>query len=208
MPCDHRQDAIGSRDFGSTSRSLLVRAKAQDGEAWQRLVTLYSPLVCHWCRRLGLAERDAADVVQEVFAAVAAHLGDFRRDRPGDTFRGWLQTITRRKVYDHFRRTRGEPAGAGGTEAYNRLAQVPAAEFDEPPELPEDDADRQLLHRALESIRHEFAPRTWQAFWRVVVDGLSTDEAGAELTMRPGTVRVAKSRVLHRLRQELGELIN
>jgi RNA polymerase sigma-70 factor (ECF subfamily) len=39
-----------------------------------------------------------------------------------------------------------------------------------------------------------------------VVDGKTAQEVAQELSMQPGTVRVAKSRVLHRLRKELGEL--
>lgn len=29
----------------------------------------------------------------------------FRRDREGDTFRGWLRVITAHKIHDHFRRS-------------------------------------------------------------------------------------------------------
>ena len=54
----------------------------------------------HWCRRCALTPEDTADVFQEVFRAVALHIADFRRDREGDTFRGWLRTITRNKVAD------------------------------------------------------------------------------------------------------------
>src|SRR5262249_34024756 len=85
-----------------TSRSLLERLQADGAAAWDRLVTLYAPLVLHWCRGGGLREQDVADVFQEVFQAVAAHVANFRRERQGDTFRGWLRTITRNKVYDHF----------------------------------------------------------------------------------------------------------
>jgi RNA polymerase sigma-70 factor (ECF subfamily) len=191
---------------GSTSRSLLVRLRADEADAWERLVKLYAPLVYHWCRKLGLAERDAADVLQDVFQAVAANIAGFHRDRPGDTFRGWLRTIARHKVYDHFRRQGREPAAAGGTAAFHRLAQFPAETTDDDGELPaDDDADRRLFRRALELIRSEFTERTWQAFWLVAVEGRSPADAGAELSMRPGAVRVAKSRVLHRLRQELGD---
>ena len=63
----------------------------------------------------------------------------------------------------------------------------------------------ELLTRALKSIRGEFQERTWQAFWRTVVEGRSAAEAGAGLEMQPGAVRVAKSRVLWRLRRELGD---
>src|SRR5207249_1709645 len=101
----------------STSRSLLQRVQANEPAAWDRLVSLYGPLVCHWCRRMGLPAQEIADVFQEVFQAVAAHLNRFHRDRPADTFRGWLRTITKNKVRDHYRRRRHEPQAAGGTEA-------------------------------------------------------------------------------------------
>ena len=187
-----------------TSLGLLERARAADAAAWGRLVALYAPLVFHWCRRWGLHEEDAADVFQEVFQSVAAHLGGFRKERAGDTFRGWLRTITRSKVHDHFRRRAREPEGVGGSAAQAWLAQVPAAP---PPgdEAAEARAERGLFRRALESIAPEFEERTWQAFWRTAVEGRAAKDVAAELAMTPGAVRVAKSRVLQRLREELGD---
>jgi RNA polymerase sigma-70 factor, ECF subfamily len=202
---DIRGRSGGSSRSSGTSRSLLDRIRANEAAAWDRLVALYAPLVFHWCRRAGLQEEDSADVFQEVFQAVAAHIDGFRRDHPGDTFRGWLRTIARNKIHDHFRRCGREPAGAGGSDAQKRMAQVPA-----PLPLEEQDAEREaerrLFGRALESIRDEFEERTWQAFWLTAVDGGSAKDAAAELGMSPGAVRVAKSRVLQRLREELGDL--
>jgi len=70
----------------------------------------------------------------------------------------------------------------------------------------EEEAERGLLRRALEMIRDEFEERTWQAFWRTTVDGQAPRDVAADLAMSPGAVRVAKCRVLHRLREELGDL--
>ncbi len=189
----------------ATSPSLLERVRANQAGAWERLVELYAPLVYHWCRRDGLTADDAADVFQEVFRAVAQHLADFRRDRPGDSFRGWLRTITRNKVRDHFRRLEGEPRAAGGTDAQLRLREVP-----EPAEVDpsEEDVVRQQLHRTLEAIRGEFEERTWRAFWEVQMEGRGTDEVGAELGLTPAAVRKAKFRVLRRLREDLGDLLD
>src|SRR5262245_64357028 len=97
----------------SLGASLLERLRAGQPGAWERLARLYGETVYGWCRRAGVPEADAADVSQEVFAAVARHIDDFRRERPGDSFRGWLWTITRNKVRDHFRR-RAEQARAAG----------------------------------------------------------------------------------------------
>ncbi|MES2788224.1 MAG: sigma-70 family RNA polymerase sigma factor [Planctomycetota bacterium] len=195
----------GPSEADATSLSLLFRLKANDATAWDRLVVLYAPLIHYWCRKLYLPDQDTADVFQEVFQAVAAKITTFRKERPGDTFRGWLRTITQNKVLDHFRRQGREPQAAGGTEANIRFMQVEALEDAEAQES-EERAYQQLIQRALELIRSEFTPRTWQAFWRVAVDGQRAVDVAEELEMRPGAVRVAKSRVLQRLRQELGEL--
>lgn len=199
-----------------TSRSLIDRLRADDADAWDRLVELYAPLVAHWCRRRGLAEADAADVFQEVFRSVATHLTDFRRDRTGDTFRGWLRTITANKIHDFYRKQRHEPRAVGGSEALLRFTRVPDPLIDEASSsgtsggaAPVDDdaaVERRLFLRGLELIRSEFEPRTWQAFWLTAVEGRSAKDAAAELSMTPGAVRVAKSRLLQRLREELGDV--
>lgn len=188
----------------STSRSLLGLARAGDATAWDRLSTLYAPLVFHWCRLRGLREADAADVVQDVFQAVATHLGPFRKLEKGDTFRGWLRTITENKIRDHFRRSAHEAEAVGGTEVQHRLNQVPAPSASE--SAPSDaDWDGEFLRRALDVVRPDFGDRTWQAFWRTVIDGQPPVEVAGELAMSAGAVRVAKCRVLKRLRDVIGE---
>jgi RNA polymerase sigma-70 factor (ECF subfamily) len=57
-------------------------------------------------------------------------------------------------------------------------------------------------------LRSEFEEHTWRAFWRVAVDGQPAPEVAAELGMKPNAVRTAKSRVLRRLREELGDLVD
>src|SRR4051812_44215393 len=102
----------------NTSLTLLDGVRARDQEAWRRLVHLYTPLVAYWCRRGGVRGEDVDDVIQEVFAGVSAGIDAFRRDRPGDTFRGWLRGVTRNKLLDWHRRRGRQPAeAAGGTEA-------------------------------------------------------------------------------------------
>lgn len=191
----------------STSRSLLCGLKENDSQAWDRLVELYAPLVIHWCRRLNVPEQDLGDIFQDVFQSLAKNINQFRKDRPGDTFRGWMRIITRNKVYDHFRKTGRQPGAIGGTEASKQLSQFPDAELDDD-QSDDDTAHNDLFLRSLELIRQDFAKQTWDAFWQVVVDGKTPKEVGEDLSMRPGTVRVAKSRVLHRLRRELGDVLD
>ncbi|MEK6261893.1 MAG: sigma-70 family RNA polymerase sigma factor [Planctomycetota bacterium] len=194
------------RSGGSTSRSLLADARLAVPAAWERLVRLYAPLVSSWCRRWGVVEQDVVDLLQDVFLSVASNLDRFRKERPVDTFRGWLYTITRNKVRDHLRRRAAEPAAAGGSEALLKLQQIldPNVDSESSP-MADDGILDELLRKALESIRGEFHDRTWQAFWGVVVEGRLASDVAADLEMTPGSVRVSKSRVLLRLRRELGD---
>jgi RNA polymerase sigma-70 factor (ECF subfamily) len=190
--------------FPSTSRTLLDRARARDERAWQTLVELYAPLVTSWCARQGVDGPDAEDIRQQVFQSVALNFDNFRRDRPEDTFRGWLRVITRNKVLDHFRRRDAQPEARGGTDAHRALQQVAAREL---PEDSEEDLGA-LYHRALELVRCEFESQTWTAFWKVAIEGRATADVASELSMSPAAVRKAKSRVVLRLRQEIGDLIS
>jgi RNA polymerase sigma-70 factor (ECF subfamily) len=52
----------------------------------------------------------------------------------------------------------------------------------------------------------KFHEQTWQAFWSAVVEGRDAAQVAGELGMKPGAVRVCKSRVLSRLRRELGDI--
>ena len=209
----HTPDARYSEGAASTSRSLLVRVKENDPAAWDRLVTLYAPLVTHWCRRLGVPEQDARDILQDVFGVLARSIDGFRRERQADSFRGWLRVITRNKVYDHYRKSNRQPSAVGGTDAYQLMHQLPDqlqedSELGEQVDGEDTRSEHELLLRALELIRQDFAPNTWQAFWLVVVDGKSPREVSELLKLSSGAVRVAKCRVLQRLRLELGELLD
>jgi RNA polymerase sigma-70 factor (ECF subfamily) len=187
---------------GSTSSSLIRRVKEHDQDAWQRLVRLYGPLVDFWIRRAGMQSADIHDIFQEVFTSVVRGIGSFRKEQPGDTFRGWLRTVTRNKVIDHYRRQNNETAGVGGSDFQLHLEAIPFPEAHSEDEV---SAIQQLRLRALELIQAEFEPRTWQMFWRVTVGDEPTRDVATALEVSQSAVRLAKSRVLRRLREELGD---
>jgi RNA polymerase sigma-70 factor, ECF subfamily len=186
-----------------TSLTLLARVKANDAQAWQRLSDLYGPLVYHWCRRSGFQAADAADVVQEVFCSVANGISDFQKERPSDTFRGWLWTITRNKVRDRCRGQVRRAEAVGGTDAQLRLEQIHDPWSDSSIDADDSREIRSLFGRALRFVRAEFENRTWEAFWMTTVNGRTTADVSAELGVSMDVVRQAKSRVLRRLRDEL-----
>jgi len=199
---------FSAASVGPTSLSLLERVKLDEPDAWTRLAKLYGPLVYQWSRRSGLSAEDAADVVQEVFAVLTQRLADFRRQRPGDSFRAWLWTITRNKVRDCGRRAATRAAASGGSAAHERLQELPG-EASEPFTDSEERCAVEwgITARAIELIRPEFAATSWQAFWLATVDGRAAADIAEELGITKHAVHQAKYRVLQRLRAEIRELV-
>jgi len=197
--------ATDQTESSSSGLSLAIRLREGSADAWRELVDLYGPLVDSWCRRAGLSAAARADVGQEVFLAVHRGIGRFDATRAHATFRGWLWTITRNAILKWLRRREPEPTG--GSTALARLAGIPdsweEAASDEPPSTPDESAS--LLRRALEQIRPTVEPQSWQAFWSTTVLGQSATDVAEELDLTPAAVRQAKSRILRRLRRQLGD---
>lgn len=192
---------MGQRSVPSTSSSLLRQVRDNDPQAWERLSTLYAPMVFAWCRTSGLQSADAADIVQRVFTAVYKSLDRFRHRSPHDSFRAWLWRITRNAVAMHVREASKQPQAVANPDA---LKQVVGCFRPEP--RPETESERlELLDRALQVLEPQFEAKTWQAFWRTTVDGEPGPQVANDLNMTPGAVRQAKYTVLQRLKTLLAQ---
>ena len=200
-------DADAAHRQSGTSLTLLERLRSNEPDAWRTTVHLYTPLVAHWCARAGVKGADADDVIQEVFRAAAGSLATFRRDRPGDSFRGWLRGITRRLLSAHFRQAARQPLGGGGTDLLDRLHEVPDSAPSPDDEAEDEAAASEVYRRALGVIRSAFEERSWIMFWRTAVEGRTPTEVAAEMDVSPAAVRQAKSRVLRKLKHQLGDVI-
>jgi RNA polymerase sigma-70 factor (ECF subfamily) len=186
----------------TTSISLLERLhRLEERAAWEQFVTLYTPLLFFWTRRLGMNETDAADLIQDVFTVLIEKLPDFQYDA-GKSFRAWLRTITYNKWRDFQRRRAADPIRQG-SEA---LPEMPAPDVSDP--FWEQEYRQHLVGQALELMRQEFQPTTWKACWECVVAGRPAGQVAVELGMSVEAVYTAKSRVLRRLRQELRGLLD
>jgi len=131
----------------------------------------------------------------------------FRRSERRVHFEHGFWTITRNKLRDHFRRNSRSPSATGGSIAMNLMQQTV-----DPSSIPDDEPTgdlqlQQLTSRALSQVQSEFEARTWKAFWRSVVDGVATSLVASELNMTEATVWKSRSRILRRLRQQLGDMM-
>src|SRR3974390_2954652 len=90
-----------------TRASLLVRIQdSQDAEAWRQFFDLYAPVVYGFARKRGLQDADAADVMQDVLRIVAGAAGKLEYDPARGSFRGWLYTVSRNRIFSFLEATR------------------------------------------------------------------------------------------------------
>jgi RNA polymerase sigma-70 factor (ECF subfamily) len=193
-------------DAPLTRATLLARLKdGRDTEAWREFARLYGPVIYSFARNRGLQDADAADLMQEVLRSVARNAGRMDYDPARGTFRGWLYTVTRNKVYNFLSAQKNKAKGVGDSSAVERLDAVPDHR---------EDADgvwdleyqRRVSARAMERVKDEFHANTWKAFWQTAVEGKAAGDVGKALKMTAGAVYVAKSRVLARLRDEVQKM--
>jgi RNA polymerase sigma-70 factor, ECF subfamily len=200
-----RADETSMPTQGSTSQSLLDRVQLGSEDDRRLLIALYSPLVLNRYIKKEVVSNleDRKDITNRVFLTVFRKIESdgFMRQGRG-AFRRWLKTITRNKVGDFIRRrSRKEAREKNLSGPWNGFADVPI-ENDE--ESPNDEMDRVLLVRqALELVREDFEPESYEMARRQLLEGLSAADAGADWGKTPNAASVAKSRVKRRLHEIL-----
>jgi RNA polymerase sigma-70 factor (ECF subfamily) len=147
-------------------------------------------------------------VTQQVIFAVTQAVDRWEPDGREASFRRWLFAIARKLALKFVQRGRAAHIaagrGAGGTDMQQMLDKLP--EPDHRTSMQFDDEYRTELFRwAAEQVRCEFRDTTWQAFWRTCVMNEPITSVADFLGMSPGSVYVARSRVIGRLRQMVEE---
>lgn len=189
-------------DSPLTRASLVLKLRdGTDHAAWQEFMKLYGPVVYGFARKRGLQDADAADLMQDVMRSVSSAIGRLDYDRSQGTFRGWLFTITRNRVFNFLSARRLRPQGSGDT-AMNRQLDAQSATTDGA-DVWELEYQRRLASLAMERVKKEFQETTWQAFWLTAVEGNSAADVSKKIGMSTGAIYVAKSRVLARLKEEV-----
>jgi RNA polymerase sigma-70 factor (ECF subfamily) len=194
-------------DAPPTRASLLVRIRdGRDQEAWRRFVQVYAPVVYGFARKRGLQDADAADVMQDVLRSVAGAAPRLNYDPARGSFRGWLYTVARNKIFNFLEAGRHRLGrGSGDPGAGERLEALAGPEW-RLAESWDEEYERNLAALAMGRVQGEVQAATWQAFWQTAVEGRSAREAGEALGMSAGAVYVARSRVLARLKDEVQRL--
>ena len=173
------------RSAPTSDSALVARHRAGDDRAFREIYLRHEPLVRIIVRaRLG-GQGDAADAVQDVFAAAWTRLGGLRDPA---CLRPWLAQIARRTAVDHGRRAARAPVGHGEPA----LLAVP----DPRPGPEEEVAARDLAHRLDRALR-DLSPRDATA---VALAAAGPAVVAAALGVSEGNAKVIVHRARRRLR--------
>ena len=187
-----------------TRESLLVQLRdPSQHEAWQEFISIYEPLIYRLARTKGFQHADALDLAQEVFAAVGNAIDRFDPDPDKGSFRGWLFRIARNLMINFITRQKG-PRGSGDTAMHQLLHEQPSTDG-ESTTLFGLEYQREVFRWAAQRVRTQFHEETWRAFWLTRIEGESIEDVATMLGKTPGAVRIARSRVLARLKQEVAK---
>jgi RNA polymerase sigma-70 factor (ECF subfamily) len=190
-----------------TPLSLLERLKRPkpDASDWHRLQQIYPPLIRSWLSSVPGLRDEADDLTQEVLVILFRELPAFERRRDG-SFGAWMRQITANRIRAFRRARHRRPLVGLGREVDLLLAQLADANSDLARRW-DSDHDKHVSQRLLTIVRRDFEPKTWKAFHRFALEGATAAEVARELGVSEATVIQAKYRVLKRLRQEAGELL-
>ena len=191
-----------SLEPATTSSSLLVRVRdTADAGAWERLVAVYAPLLRDWLGRYAVPPHDRDDLLQDILHTVAREMPGFRYDPARGGFRGWLYGVLANRVRHYRRQRRAAPGDPGLLDQLEDPRSGMAEVWDR-------EHDRHVLARLLALVRPDFEPATWEAFRRTALDGQEVAAVAPALGLTPNAVKLARHRVLKRLRAEAAGLLD
>jgi RNA polymerase sigma factor (sigma-70 family) len=169
--------------------AIVARCRAGDDSAWRELVERFSRYVyAITTRAYGLADADAEEVFQEVFARAYERLATLRDD---EAIRPWLAQLTRNLAIDRQRALgRERPSSERPTDEPDPRDAI--AEIDEAMSV------RAALERLPERCR--------ELLDRFFARDQSYRTLGRVLDLPPGTIASRISRCLDRLGQELRKM--
>ena len=180
-----------------TRSSLIQRLKATiNGESWEDFFHTYWELIYNVARRAGLSEADAQDIVQETILKVHTSLDKFEYNRKRGSFKGWLRTVTRSRLAEHFKKQQRRPMRLEPlAEEGDPLADMADPEGPEIERIWNEEWHRNLIQAALVRTKKLTSPKQFQIFKCHYIEEWTVRETCRTLGVNAAQVYMAKQRV-------------
>lgn len=190
-----------------TNETLLDRIKSTDAhDAWKLFYESYWAAILAYARKLGLAQHQADEVLQETMVTLMRILPEFSYDRRKGKFRNFLLTIVHRRSLAAMRRARSE---------HDRVSTVDVVETQAEPSGEDIRSEAELRWR--ESIQEAVLRRlsreglcdnqTMNIFNAYVLQGHPAVEVAQQFGVKVNAVYQIKNRLTRRLQMDAERLL-
>ena len=190
-------------DSSSTNVSLLSRIRDKaDNAAWREFDERYRDLMLRYCRRRGLSQVDAEDVVQSTLAGLSESLARFTYDANRGRFRDYLSRCVRSEISRWAARPQVAVRGLLSKEG----SRLPSPDDDDGDATWEEEWVAHHYRRALATIRPQFDARSIEVFDRSIA-GANVKLLADEFGMTEQAVYKVRKRIRDRLEEVIAEQI-
>jgi len=186
----------------NTRQTLIARIRNQyDDGSWEDFVYFYRVYIHTVVNRMGVADCDVEDIVQNVLLTLWQKLPDFEYQPARCKFRSWMNNVTRKKVLDYFRKrgryqTKVEKAGKMG-ELGVELPDIYA--------IAEDEWKIHVSNIAWNNIKDDFDGKAIECF-QLFREGKTVDQVCESLQLKSNSAYVLRKRVIDKLCREIRRL--
>jgi RNA polymerase sigma-70 factor, ECF subfamily len=167
-----------------TRSSFIASLKKFSPLHWNNFVLAYTPTITFWIRRKNIPPKYEDDILQDTFRSVCIGIDRFDFDADRGSFRGWLRTITERRVADCLRKIPSEEEMPP-----QNLALLPSPAQKTDIEIAaRQRAENEVKARTLELVRQSTTEKIWQKSL-----GFSSTDDEVVQKCRSGMVHVNKA---------------
>lgn len=207
------KDVSDDEQFLPTRQSLLSRLRNQGDQAgWQEFFETYWRLIYGVGRKSGLSDAEAQDLVQETMLVVVRHMPEFRYDPAKGSFKGWLHTVIRSRLSEHWRKVQGLPRmdafvsdtdSRMSTDFLHRIPDEVSGGLDA---VWQAEWEQNLLENALRKVKSETSPKHYLIFSMAVLKEVPLRVIAEKLDVNYAQIYLAKHRVAKAVKTELQRL--
>jgi len=172
-------------------------------------VEVYTPVVRAYCFQRRLQESDADDIVQDVMTSISKSIQSFEYNPEKGRFRAWFGTIVANRIKTVIARTSRNNSHICSEHSGERTAGLDLVEsnaYADPDSSWVEIFSSRVLRVACQRIRGEFSENAWTCFEETWLNRQQASKISDVLGIPIHTVYVNKSRVLKRLKVEVGLL--